>query len=355
MFTLMPLNINYSFNFGVLLLVILIIQILSGFFLVFFYQNSNDFVFFSMNYIYNEVFFGNLLRNIHCIGANFFFLFVFLHIFKTYYYSNFKNLYILISGILMFFILCGIGFLGYVLPWGQMSLWGATVITNLLSVIPYSNIFLFYIWGDFAVSNVTMLRFFSLHYFLPFVLLGLVFFHFNILHLFGSSVTSFSLYFLDFITMFPFFIFVDIFIIILFVFFFIFVLFFFPFFFFEHDNFILANSLVTPNHIKPEWYFLFPYAVLRIFTSKSFGVFMLIISILSFFFLSLFKFNIKLTSKFNDFFISFFVFFFFILTFCGGSLVAYPFTELSIVITFLFFILIFVYYIYYFFLFYFFS
>ena len=344
----MPVNINYSFNFGVVLLVSLLIQIFSGFILAFFYQNSNDSVFFSMNYIYNEVFFGNLLRTIHCVGANFFFFFVFLHIFKTYFYSNFKNIYVLFIGILMFFLLCGIGFLGYVLPWGQMSLWGATVITNLLSVLPFSNIFLFYIWGDFAVSNVTMIRFFSLHYFLPFVLLGVVFFHFNVLHLNGSSSTSFSLHFLDFTTMFPLFIVIDIFVCILFFFLFIIFIFFFPFFFFEHDNFILANSLVTPNHIKPEWYFLFPYAVLRIFASKSFGVFMLFVAILSFFFLSFLKFDIKLSSKRNDFFISFFVFFFIILTFCGGSLVAYPFTELSIFITLFFFLIIFFYYIYYF-------
>uniref|UniRef100_A0AAU6MWZ1 Cytochrome b n=1 Tax=Tjalfiella sp. TaxID=3119615 RepID=A0AAU6MWZ1_9METZ len=348
MFTLMPLNINYSFNFGIALLLILIIQIISGIFLVFFYQNSSDMVFFSMNYIYNDIFFGNILRSSHCVGANLFFFFAFLHIFKTYFYSNFKNIYILFSGILMFLVLCGIGFLGYVLPWGQMSLWGATVITNLASVLPYSDIFLFYIWGDFAVSSVTMLRFFSLHFFLPFVLLGLVFFHFQILHFFGSSVSSFSLYFLDFIPMFPFFVFVDVFIVFFIIFFFILFSFFFPFFFFEHDNFIIANSLVTPTHIKPEWYFLFPYAVLRIFTSKVLGVIMLVVSIFSFFFLSILKLNIKYMINFNDFFISFFIFFFIILTFCGGSLVAFPFTEISIYITILFFFLIFLYYIYYF-------
>ena len=227
----MPTNLNYSFNFGILLIFIWLIQIVSGILLVFYFNLSSD-IFFSLNFLFNDVFFGNLLRYLHCIGANLFFLVIFLHIFKSYFYSNLRVKFVSLSGSLIFILLCGIAFLGYVLPWGQMSFWGATVITNLLSILPMSNVFLFYIWGDYSVSFTTMLRFFSLHYFLPFILGVLIFFHLNVLHLYGSSSASMiSTY--DFVHFLPTFIFIDIFAVLVFFFFLSYFLFFKNFFFFE--------------------------------------------------------------------------------------------------------------------------
>lgn len=336
----MPINISYAYNFGIVLLVTLIIQIGSGLLLVFFYKNTDIEVFASMSYVYIDVIFGFIIRNVHCIGANMFFLFVFLHIFKSYFYTNKKNQKVLFSGISIFFLLCGISFLGYVLPWGQMSLWGATVITNLLSVIPFSNVFLIYIWGDFSVSNSTMSRFFSLHFLLPFVLLSLVLVHFELLHSNGSSSASFSLYFLDYINMMPTFVFIDIIAILFYLFFFMLVLFFFPYYFFEADNFTKANSLVTPAHIKPEWYFLYSYAILRVFSNKTVGVIMLVVSLIALFSITLKYSNFRIKFYWSYLFILLFIFFFMILTFGGGSLVAYPFSDISALFTLLLFSLL---------------
>lgn len=340
----MPSNINYLFNFGIILVIILIIQILSGILLVFFFINLDDFIFVSLNHLYYDVFFGVILRNIHCIGANLFFLFLFLHIFKSYFYSNSKNLKVSLVGILIFFCVCGAAFLGYVLPWGQMSFWGATVITSLFSVLPYSDIFLFYIWGDFSVSNVTLLRFFSLHYLLPILTLVLVILHFNFLHTYGSSATPFVNINIDFVLFLPFYMIIDIFGIIFIMFIFLLILFFFPYYFFEIDNFIMANSLVTPLHIKPEWYYLPFYAILRVFTSKAIGVLMLLVSLLSLFTITILNKNLRLLFNINFYFISFFVGILMILVFCGGSTVAFPFTLDSDVFTFLFFIILFFYF-----------
>nr|CUS25280.1 cytochrome b [Vallicula multiformis] len=330
----MPTNLNYSFNFGILLIFVWLIQILSGVFLVFYFNLSSN-IFFSLNFLFNDVFFGNFLRYLHCIGANLFFIIIFLHIFKSYFYSNFRVRFVSLSGSIIFFLLCGIAFLGYVLPWGQMSFWGATVITNLLSIFPLSNIFLFYIWGDYSVSFVTMLRFFSLHYLLPFILGVFIFFHLNLLHLFGSSSSS-LVFTIDLITFFPVYVFIDVFAVLVFFFFLAYFLFFKNFFFFESENFLFANNLVTPNHIKPEWYFLFPYAILRVFTSKSLGVIFLVLSIFSFFIISFYDYF------FNNFFIFIviFIFFFFLFTYLGGQIVAFPFNFLSENLTFFFFLII---------------
>ena len=336
----LPFNINYSFNFGIILLVVLAFQLASGVLLVFFYSNSLEEVFSSMNYLFMDVYFGSFLRIFHCVGANLFFFFIFLHIFKSFFFSSNKNLLVISSGIVIFFLLCAIAFLGYVLPWGQMSLWGATVITNLLSVLPFSSYFLLYIWGNFSVSNATMLKFFSLHYIMPFILLVLVLFHFNILHIFGSSSPSFSsLSTFSFVSFFPLFIIVDFFAIFFFVTFFIYILFFQSYFFFEADNFIIANSLVTPAHIKPEWYFLYSYAILRVFTSKSVGVLFLVISLLCLFVYS-FVGNFRRFLMVNSVFIVCFIVCFIILTHFGGCVVAFPFDYFSVIfVNFLFFYL----------------
>uniref|UniRef100_A0AAU6QDR4 Cytochrome b n=1 Tax=Laelaps nuttalli TaxID=2902835 RepID=A0AAU6QDR4_9ACAR len=276
-----PSNISYMWNFGSLLGLCLMIQIVSGLFLAMHFCSDVSLAFSYVSHIIRDCNFGWLIRAIHANGASLFFILIYTHIGRGIYYSSYNFMFTWFSGVLILLILMGTAFLGYVLPWGQMSFWGATVITNLLSAIPYIGMDLTYwIWGGFSVSNATLTRFFSLHFILPFILAVLVIIHIVFLHETGSSNPLGTPFNLDKITFSPYFIIKDLFGIFMLMVFFLIVIFLYPSMFFDPENYIPANSLVTPPHIQPEWYFLFAYAILRSIPNKLGGVIGLFLSII---------------------------------------------------------------------------
>lgn len=231
----------------------------------------------------HDVPYGWLIRLMHLNGASFFFIFIYFHILRGIYYKSFQTprTNIWFSGVLLYFLVMGTAFLGYVLPWGQMSYWAATVITNLVTVLPFiGKKILYWIWGGFSINNATLNRFFCLHYLLPFIIIFLILLHLIMLHKTGSSnelkiKSSFNLNTMFF----PFFIIKDLFIFILYVIFYSIFVFFYPEFFNHSINYIPANPMVTPEEIVPEWYFLPFYAILRSILEKNIGIFYMFFSI----------------------------------------------------------------------------
>nr|YP_009116509.1 cytochrome b [Zinaida nascens]AJD80550.1 cytochrome b [Zinaida nascens] len=276
-----PSNISNLWNFGSLLALCLIIQILTGLFLTMYYTANIDLAFYSVNYICRNVNYGWLIRTLHANGASFFFICIYMHIGRGIYYESFNFKYTWMVGVIILFILMATAFMGYVLPWGQMSFWGATVITNLLSAIPYlGTILVQWIWGGFAVDNATLTRFYSFHFLFPFIILSLTMIHLMFLHQTGSNNPLGINSNLDKIPFHPFFTLKDLIGIIILLFFLLMLTLSNPYMLGDPDNFIPANPLVTPVHIQPEWYFLFAYAILRSIPNKLGGVIALIISIL---------------------------------------------------------------------------
>nr|YP_006575963.1 cytochrome b [Aporia crataegi]AER26675.1 cytochrome b [Aporia crataegi]AXU98822.1 cytochrome b [Aporia crataegi]QWT29606.1 cytochrome b [Aporia crataegi] len=276
-----PSNISSWWNFGSLLALCLIIQIITGLFLTMYYYANIELAFYSVNYICRNVNYGWLIRTIHANGASFFFICIYIHIGRGIYYESFNFFYTWMIGIVILLLLMMTAFMGYVLPWGQMSFWGATVITNLLSAIPYlGNTLLNWIWGGFAVDNATLTRFYTFHFILPFIILMMSMIHLLFLHQTGSNNPLGINSNLDKIPFHPYFTFKDLigFIIILFIL--IMLTLTNPYMLGDPDNFIPANPLVTPVHIQPEWYFLFAYAILRSIPNKLGGVIALLMSIL---------------------------------------------------------------------------
>nr|YP_009364912.1 cytochrome b [Burara striata]ARJ31582.1 cytochrome b [Burara striata] len=276
-----PSNISSWWNFGSLLALCLIIQIITGLFLTMYYTANIELAFYSVNYICRNVNYGWLIRTLHANGASFFFICIYLHIGRGIYYESFNLKYTWMIGVLILFILMATAFMGYVLPWGQMSFWGATVITNLLSAIPYLGTMLVqWIWGGFAVDNATLTRFYSFHFLFPFIILMMTMIHLLFLHQTGSNNPLGINSNLDKIPFHPFFTFKDLigFIILLFIL--IMLTLINPYLLGDPDNFLPANPLVTPIHIQPEWYFLFAYAILRSIPNKLGGVIALVFSIL---------------------------------------------------------------------------
>ena len=270
-----PANISYLWNFGSLLAVCLIIQILTGAFLAMHYTPNVDFAFNSVEHIMRDVNNGWIIRYTHANVASFFFIFVYMHVGRGLYYSSYKTPRVLVwsIGVIILILMMAIAFLGYVLPYGQMSLWGATVITNLLSAIPvFGQDIVELIWGGFSVSNATLNRFFSLHYLLPFLLAALAVAHLIALHEHGSNnpngVTSHG----DRIAMHPYFIFKDLVTIFAFLLVLSVIVFFYPNLLGHSDNYIPADPMVTPASIVPEWYLLPFYAILRSIPNKLLGV-----------------------------------------------------------------------------------
>jgi ubiquinol-cytochrome c reductase cytochrome b subunit len=270
-----PANISYLWNFGSLLAVCLIIQILTGAFLAMHYTPNVDFAFNSVEHIMRDVNNGWIVRYTHANVASFFFIFVYMHVARGLYYGSYKTPRVLVwsIGVIILILMMAIAFLGYVLPYGQMSLWGATVITNLLSAIPVFGVDIVeLIWGGFSVSNATLNRFFSLHYLLPFVLAALAVAHLIALHVHGSNnpngVNSNG----DRYAMHPYFIFKDL--VTIFAFFLVLsvIVFFYPNLLGHSDNYIPADPMVTPASIVPEWYLLPFYAILRSIPNKLLGV-----------------------------------------------------------------------------------
>jgi ubiquinol-cytochrome c reductase cytochrome b subunit len=285
-----PKNLSYWWNLGSIAGIALVVQIITGIVLAMHYTPHADHAFDSVERIMRDVNYGWLIRYMHAVGASAFFAAIYLHIFRGLYYGSYKSPRELLwfLGIIIFLVMMATAFIGYVLPWGQMSYWGATVITNLFSAIPVvGEGIVTWLWGGFSVDNPTLNRFFSLHYFLPFVIVGLVALHLVALHVHGSNnpkgidikpgkdtisfhpyytikdFLGFGVYFL----IFAFFIFYE------------------PNYLGHPDNYIPANPLVTPAHIVPEWYFLPFYAILRAVPSKLGGVVLMISAILILFFL----------------------------------------------------------------------
>jgi quinol-cytochrome oxidoreductase complex cytochrome b subunit len=272
-----PRNLNYFWNFGSLAGLVLVVMILSGIFLAMNYTPHTSMAFDSVERIMRDVNGGWLIRYIHMNGASMFFIVVYIHIFRGLYYGSYKEPRELlwIIGVVILLLMMATAFMGYVLPWGQMSFWGATVITNLFSAIPYvGDSIVTLLWGGFSVDNPTLNRFFALHYLLPFVIVGVVILHIGALHQFGSN-NPLGIQHKgpqDTIPFHPYYTVKDLFGVGVFAIFFAFFVFFAPNFFGEPDNYIPANPLSTPAHIVPEWYFLPFYAILRAVPDKLGGV-----------------------------------------------------------------------------------
>ncbi|MEL6365392.1 MAG: cytochrome b N-terminal domain-containing protein [Pseudomonadota bacterium] len=272
-----PKNLNYWYTFGGIAAVVLIVQIVSGIVLAMHYTPHVDYAFASVEHIMRDVNYGWLIRYMHANGASMFFIAVYIHMFRGLYYGSYKEprevLWIL--GVIIFLLMMAAAFMGYVLPWGQMSFWGATVITNLFSAIPLvGDSIVTLLWGGFAVDNATLNRFFSLHYLIPFVILGVVILHVWALHVPGNNnptgvdVKSER----DTVPFHPYYTVKDGFAIAAFLTFFAIFMFFMPNALGHPDNYIEANPLSTPAHIVPEWYFLPFYAILRAIPDKLGGV-----------------------------------------------------------------------------------
>nr|YP_009663927.1 cytochrome b [Synthesiomyia nudiseta]QCW07960.1 cytochrome b [Synthesiomyia nudiseta] len=275
-----PSNISSWWNFGSLLGLCLIIQILTGLFLAMHYTADVNMAFNSVNHICRDVNYGWLLRTMHANGASFFFICIYLHVGRGMYYGSYLYTPTWLVGVIILFLVMGTAFMGYVLPWGQMSFWGATVITNLLSAIPYLGTDLVqWVWGGFAVDNATLTRFFTFHFILPFIVLAMTLIHLMFLHETGSNNPMGLNSNIDKIPFHPYFTYKDIvgFIIMLMIL--ILLVLINPNLLGDPDNFIPANPLVTPAHIQPEWYFLFAYAILRSIPNKLGGVIALVLSI----------------------------------------------------------------------------
>lgn len=275
-----PRNISSWWNFGSLLGLCLIIQILTGLFLAIHYTADVNIAFNRVNHICRDVNYGWLLRTIHANGASFFFICIYLHIGRGIYYGSYLYKSTWIVGVLILFIVIAAAFIGYVLPWGQISFWGATVITNLLSAIPYLGIDLVqWVWGGFAVDNATLTRFFTFHFILPFIVLAITIIHLLFLHQTGSNNPIGINSNIDKIPFHPYFTYKDIFGFIIIIIILLILVLINPNLLGDPDNFIPANPLVTPIHIQPEWYFLFAYAILRSIPNKLGGVIALVLSI----------------------------------------------------------------------------
>lgn len=275
-----PSNISSWWNFGSLLGLCLILQIATGIFLSIHYTADTTIAFNSVNHICRDVNYGWILRTLHANGASFFFICIYLHVGRGIYYGSYKYLYTWTVGVILFFLTIGTAFIGYVLPWGQISFWGATVITNLLSAIPYIGTDLVqWLWGGFAVDNATLVRFFSFHFLFPFIITAFTIIHLLFLHQTGSNNPLGINRNSDKIPFHPYFSYKDIFGFIIMLISLTFLTLIAPYALGDPDNFIPANPLVTPPHIQPEWYFLFAYAILRSIPNKLGGVIALVISI----------------------------------------------------------------------------
>ena len=340
-----PANLSVNWNYGYLLGLILVLQLVTGIVLSIRFSGHASISFDSVIMIYQDADYGWLLRLVHSTGASFFFLFLYLHIGRGLYYGSYVYPELWNIGVLIYLILIGTAFLGYVLPWGQMSYWAATVITNLLSAIPLlGSTLVQWVWGGFAVSNPTLTRFYTLHYLLPFVVSALVILHIFFLHIQGRSnplgVSSrtnkvpFHYYYAV----------KDLYVYFVFMFIFMVVTLKYGYNLIDAENWIPANPLVTPTHIQPEWYFLFAYAILRSIPNKLGGVLGLVLSVIFLFVFTVSSSRI-IFSGINFSPIARFVYWrfianFFLLTWLGRCPAERPYNEVALFCTVLFFILI---------------
>jgi ubiquinol-cytochrome c reductase cytochrome b/c1 subunit len=272
-----PRNLNYWWTFGGILAFMLVSQIVTGVVLAMHYTPNAEMAFLSVEHIMRDVNYGWLIRYLHANGASMFFIAVYVHMFRGFYYGSYKapREILWILGVIIFLLMMATAFMGYVLPWGQMSFWGATVITNLFSAFPVvGETIVSFLWGGYAVGNPTLNRFFSLHYLLPFMIAGVVILHIWALHIPGSNnpagvekKTE-----KDTLPFHPYFTVKDAFALVVFIMFFSWFVFYIPNYLGHADNYIPADPAVTPAHIVPEWYFLPFYAILRAIPDKLMGV-----------------------------------------------------------------------------------
>lgn len=335
-----PRNITNLWNFGSSLAVVLIMQILTGVFLAIHYSSDMHNAFNCLSHIIRDIPSGWIIRLIHANGASIFFILIYCHIGRGLYFKRniIKKTWTI--GVIIFLLSIIVAFLGYVLPWGQISFWGATVITNLISALPYiGKSIVEWLWGGFSVNNATLIRFFSFHFIIPIILILLIIIHLVFLHEeksrnpLGINNSPDKIYFH------PYYSIKDIRRIILIFFIFLFLCIQSPFLLIDPDNFIPANPIVTPVHIQPEWYFLFAYAILRAIPNKLGGVLCLLLSILI-----LLTRNFK-NQKFQQSSIcnlsqTFWIFrtIFLLLTWLGIKPVEQPYTLLRIIFTVLYFL-----------------
>nr|YP_008592413.1 cytochrome b [Crossorhombus azureus]AFC88431.1 cytochrome b [Crossorhombus azureus] len=276
-----PSNISVWWNFGSLLGLCLIAQIVTGLFLAMHYTSDIATAFSSVAHICRDVNYGWMIRNMHANGASFFFICIYMHIGRGLYYGSYLYKETWNIGVVLLLLVMMTAFVGYVLPWGQMSFWGATVITNLLSAVPYvGNTLVQWIWGGFSVDNATLTRFFAFHFLLPFVVLAATVIHLLFLHETGSNNPTGVSSEADKVSFHPYFSYKDLLGFAALILALVTLALFSPNLLGDPDNFTPANPLVTPPHIKPEWYFLFAYAILRSIPNKLGGVLALLFSIL---------------------------------------------------------------------------
>nr|YP_009184321.1 cytochrome b [Chaetophractus vellerosus]ALO62318.1 cytochrome b [Chaetophractus vellerosus]ALO62331.1 cytochrome b [Chaetophractus vellerosus] len=276
-----PTSISSWWNFGSLLGICLVIQILTGLFLAMHYTSDTLTAFSSVTHICRDVNYGWIIRYLHANGASLFFMCLYMHVGRGLYYGSYAFTETWNIGIILLFTVMATAFMGYVLPWGQMSFWGATVITNLLSAIPYIGTDLVeWIWGGFSVDKATLTRFFAFHFILPFIVTAFVVIHLLFLHETGSNNPTGISSSMDAIPFHPYYTIKDILGLFFMILFLTTLVLFFPDLLGDPDNYTPANPLSTPPHIKPEWYFLFAYAILRSIPNKLGGVLALVLSIL---------------------------------------------------------------------------
>jgi len=330
-----PSNLNYFWSFGSLAGLCLVIQLVTGIFLAMHYTTHVDFAFNSVEHIMRHVNNGWLIRYLHANGASFFFIVIYCHIFRGLYFGSYMTPRGLLwaSGVVIFLAMMATAFMGYVLPWGQMSFWGATVITNLFSAIPFvGSSIVEWLWGGFSVDNATLNRFFSLHYLLPFIIAGISLLHLTLLHSEGSNNPLGINTSIDYISFYPYFYVKDLFAFLIFLIFFSFIVFFNPNVLGHPDNYIPANPLVTPPHIVPEWYFLPFYAILRSIPDKLGGVVAMISAILVLLLLPLTNYSKIRSSLFRPIFSKLYWFLvsdFLILGWIGQKPVEAPYIEIG--------------------------
>lgn len=343
-----PVNLSYWWNFGSLLGLCLVLQIFTGIFLSIYYIGHVDLAFSSVSHIIRDVNYGWILRSFHANGASLFFVCLYLHIGRGIYYGSYMSVSTWNVGVLIFLLVIITAFIGYVLPWGQISFWGATVITNLVSAVPYiGSSIVHWIWGGFSIGAATLTRFFAFHFLFPFLVLGFSVVHLVFLHEVGSnnplglncdvSRVPFHCYYSV----------KDV-----FGYFFVFFIFFLfvlcsPNFLIDPENYIPSNPLSTPPHIQPEWYFLFAYAILRAIPNKLGGVLALLFSVLILFSFSFLHISLCRSSSFSifsQFFFWVFVSVFIILTWLGSCSVDFPYNVLGIFFTFFYFFFVIIFF-----------
>nr|APH08701.1 cytochrome b [Pygmaeconus traillii] len=336
-----PSNLSVWWNFGSLIGLCLITQIMTGLFLAMHYTSHVDLAFNSVIHITRDINYGWFLRSLHANGASFF-ICIYLHIGRGMYYSSYMQMHTWNVGVVLLFITMATAFLGYVLPWGQMSFWGATVITNLLSAIPYvGKALVEWVWGGFAIDNATLVRFYAIHFLLPFVIAALAVIHLLFLHETGSNNPMGLNSNAEKIPFHSYYTFKDIVGFLLIMFLLSMFVLYYPQLLTDPENFIPANPLVTPVHIQPEWYFLFAYAILRSIPNKLGGVIGLLSSILVLFSLTfIHQSGFKSTSFYpaNQILFWSYISVFFTLTWIGAYPVEAPYEQIGQMFTILYFI-----------------